>query len=133
MASYNPSSGSRRPAVLVTTWLLAASLLALVAVAWRLGAPSLLAAGAVDDITVRGCIERDAASRAPIYKLAESPGSRVFRLTASKDVDVPSHVGQTVDATGTIADPGGRQTREPELVVKTLSVVRDSCSSAGAR
>jgi hypothetical protein len=123
---------SRRALVYAATLLVTASLVPLVALAWRLAAPTLLAEQA-GDLSVRGCIERDAASRTPIYKLAESPGSRVFRLTAAKDIDVPSHVGQTVDVTGTVADSGGRQTREPELVVKKLTVVRDSCTSARAR
>jgi hypothetical protein len=81
------------------------------------------------DITVRGCVERDAASRAPLFRLVEDPGTRIFRLTAPKDIDVASHVGHTVDVSGVVTpDAPGRQAREPELVVKKLVLVRASCS-----
>lgn len=85
------------------------------------------------DVTVRGCVERDAASRAPLYRLAEdAPGTRIFRLTFPKDIDVPSQVGHTVEVTGTVA-AGGGQSRDPELAVKKLTPVRDSCSLPSLR
>jgi hypothetical protein len=133
MADQNSPLISTRTVVLVALFLLAAAVPPLLASAWFLHGESSVLVAQSADITVHGCIERDAASRTPIYKLAESPGSRLFRLTATKEIDVPSHVGHTVDVTGTVADSGGRQTREPELIVKKLSDVRDSCTSASAR
>ena len=97
-------------------------------VAWSGEGPAQAA-----DVTVRGCVERDAASRAPLYRLAEdAPGTRIFRLTFAKDIDVPSQVGHTVEVTGTIA-AGGGQSRDPELAVKKLTPVRDSCSRPSLR
>jgi hypothetical protein len=89
-------------------------------------------AGQAGDITVRGCVERDAAAKAPLYKLLEDPGGRVFRLTAPKDIDLSAQVGHTVDVTGTVG-AAGPQTRDPELIVKRLELVRNSCALAGAR
>jgi hypothetical protein len=117
---------------LIAAFLLAASVPPLVTVGFLAASvPTAKVEAQSADITVRGCVERDAASRAPVYKLIEQPGSRIFHLTAPKDIDVASQVGHTVDVTGTMgADAPGRQTREPELVVKKLAVVRDSCTSA---
>jgi hypothetical protein len=84
------------------------------------------------EVTVRGCVERDAASRAALYKLVEDPGTRVFRLTAPKDIDVATQVGHTVDVTGALTT-SGPQTRDPELLVKKLELVRPSCANPGAR
>src|SRR5579862_4869602 len=87
---------------------------------------TIAAAGQSGDITVRGCVERDAASRAPLYKLLEdAPGTRVFHLTFPKEIDVLSQVGHTVDVTGTPAAAGG-QSRDPDLAVKKLTSVRES-------
>jgi hypothetical protein len=83
-------------------------------------------------IIVRGCVERDAASKAPLYKLLEDAGGRVFRLTSPKAIDLSSQVGHTVDVTGTLA-PAGPETRDPELLVKRLDLVRNACTNAGAR
>jgi hypothetical protein len=81
-----------------------------------------------DDITVRGCVERDAASRSAVYKLAEqAPGTKVYRLIAPKEIDVGAHVGHTVDVTGTATIASGRA---PELAVKSLTMVRASCSDS---
>ncbi len=86
---------------------------------------------AVDDVTVRGCVERDAASRSAVYKLAElAPSTKVYRLLAPKEIDVGAHVGHTVDATGTVATPSGRA---PELTVKSLTMVKDSCAEPSVR
>jgi hypothetical protein len=133
MADTDSPLFSTKLLVLVALFLLAASVPPFVASVWFLRGETSVVSAQGADVTVHGCIERDAASRTPIYKLAESPGTRLFRLTAPKEIDVPSHVGHTVDVTGTIADAGGRQTREPELVVKTLTDVRASCTSAIGR
>jgi hypothetical protein len=113
--------------------------LALVAAVISAGAGSRLAARAGDgirqsgDVTVRGCVERDAASRSPLFKLLEdAPGTRIFRLTFPKDIDVPSQVGHTVDVTGTVG-AGGAQSHDPDLAVKKLTSVRDSCAVPALR
>lgn len=86
------------------------------------------------DVTVRGCVERDAASRVPLYELLEdAPGTRVFRLTFPKDVDVPSQVGHTVEVIGTVTASASGQTREPDFTVKKLTVVRETCTGFAAR
>lgn len=85
-------------------------------------------AGQSGDITVRGCVMKDAASRVPLYKLLEdAPGTRVFRLTFPKEIDVAAQVGHTVDATGAVVATTG--SHDPGLALKKLTVVRDSCSS----
>ena len=79
-------------------------------------------------ITVTGCIEKDAASSVPIYKLVvPPPNSKIYRLSAPKEIDVASHVGHTVDVTGVATERQG--SREPELAVSRLTMVRDSCPS----
>ncbi len=97
--------------------LIATSMLAGgVAVAWlTLSAPTIVAQAA--DVTVRGCVERDAAASAPIYKLVTpAPAVKIYRLTVPKDIDIAAHVGHTVDITGAVsADPPGRSSsRESE-------------------
>lgn len=104
----------------------------------RLIATAIVTAGVVvayaqaADVTVRGCVERDAAASAPIFKLVTAAPVKIYRLTAPKDIDIAAHVGHTVDVTGAVsADPPGRSSsREPELVVKKLAMVSDKCGSA---
>jgi len=102
-----------------------------VALVWsNLAAPIVVAQAA--DVTVRGCVERDAAASTPIYKLVTpAPAVKIYRLSAPKDIDIAAHVGHTVDITGTVsADPPGRSSsRESELVVKKLAMVNSSCGS----
>ena len=95
-----------------------------------LAAPTVVAQAA--DVTVRGCVERDAAASVPIYKLVTpAPAVKIYRLTAPKDIDIAAHVGHTVDITGTVsADPPGRSSsRESEIVVKKLTMVNSACGS----
>jgi hypothetical protein len=87
------------------------------------------------DVTVRGCVERDAAASTPIYKLVTpAPALKIYRLSAPKEIDIAAHVGHTVDITGSVsADPPGRSSsRESELTVKKLTMVRDACSTGAA-
>jgi len=88
-------------------------------------------AGQGGDVTVRGCVERDAAASNPIFKLVTPAPVKIYRLTAPKEIDVAAHVGHTVDITGAVsADPPGRSSsRESELVVKKLTMVSDKCGS----
>jgi len=99
--------------------------------AWIVIAQSGLA-GQGGDVTVRGCVERDAAASSPIFKLVTPAPVKIYRLTAPKEIDVAAHVGHTVDITGAVsADPPGRSSsRESELVVKKLSMVSDKCGAA---
>jgi len=79
------------------------------------------------EVTVRGCVERDAAARTPIYKLVT--GDRIYRLEPAGKVDLAGALGHTVDATGTVATrdtPRGRP--ESVLVVSGLKSVSTSCS-----
>jgi hypothetical protein len=100
----------------------------------RVSAPTAAVRNQGADVTVRGCVERDAASRVPLYELLQdAPGTRVFRLTFPKDVDVPSHVGHTVDITGTVTASASGQTREPDFTVKKLTVVRETCTGFASR
>ena len=78
-------------------------------------------------VTVRGCVERDAAARAAIYKLVT--GDRIYRLEPAGNVDLAGALGHTVDATGTVSTrdtPRGRP--ESVLVVSGLKTVSNTCS-----
>ena len=101
-----------------------------VAVVWLTVATPIVVAQAAD-VTVRGCVERDAAASTPIYKLVTPAPIKIYRLSVPKDIDIAAHVGHTVDITGTVsADPPGRSSsRESELVVKKLAMVNSSCGS----
>jgi hypothetical protein len=79
------------------------------------------------DVTVRGCVERDAASRAAIYKLVA--GDRIYRLEPAGKVDLAGVLGHTVDATGTVSTretPRGRP--ESILSVSSVKSVSTTCS-----
>ena len=76
---------------------------------------------------MRGCVERDAAARAPIYKLVA--GDRIYRLEPVGKVDLAGALGHTVDATGTVSTretPRGRP--ESVLMISALKTVSNSCS-----
>jgi hypothetical protein len=78
------------------------------------------------EVTVRGCVERDAAARAPIYKLVTA--DRIYRLEPAGKVDLAGALGHTVDATGTVSTrdtPRGRP--ESVLLVTGLKSVSDRC------
>jgi len=111
-------------------WAPAAIACAAVTTAWIvIGQSGVRSQGA--DVTVRGCVERDAAASTPIFKLVTPPPEKIYRLSAPKEIDIAAHVGHTVDVTGTVsADPPGRSSsRESELVVKKLAMVNSSCGS----
>jgi len=114
----------------VTRWTAAAIVSAAAVAAWIvIGQSTVRGQGA--DVTVRGCVERDAAASTPIFKLVTPPPEKIYRLSAPKEIDIAAHVGHTVDITGTVsADPPGRSSsRESELVVKKLAMVNSSCGS----
>ncbi|MCC7010311.1 MAG: hypothetical protein IT184_16000 [Acidobacteria bacterium] len=74
-------------------------------------------------ITVVGCVERDAASRADIYKLVvkANGGSRIYRLSAGGNVDIPGALGRTVEVTGTVG-------ANDVLTVQKMRTVSERCS-----
>ena len=79
------------------------------------------------EVTVRGCVERDAAARAAIYKLVS--GDRIYRLEPVGKVDLAGALGHTVDATGTVSTrdtPRGRP--ESVLMISGLKSVSNTCS-----
>jgi hypothetical protein len=79
------------------------------------------------EVTVRGCVERDAAARSAVYKLVA--GDRLYRLQPAGKVDLAGALGHTVDATGTVSTrdtPRGRP--ESVLAVTALKTVANSCS-----
>jgi hypothetical protein len=82
-----------------------------------------------DAITVSGCVERDAATRTPVYKLVARTGggTAVYRLTSGADVDLASALGHTVEVTGTVS--GGDRPREERVItVQKLRSISDRCS-----
>ena len=68
----------------MTRLIATATITAGVAVAWlSLAAPTVVAQAA--DVTVRGCVERDAAASTPIYKLVTpAPAVKIYRLTRAE-------------------------------------------------
>ena len=83
-------------------------------------------------VTVTGCVEKDAASSTPIYKLIvpqPDGGSVVYQLNAPGNTPVPAAVGKTAKVTGpvTIEKRAGRDIRV--ITVKTFEVVADGCRS----
>ena len=82
-------------------------------------------------VTVRGCLEKDAASRVAIYKLAAATasGTVMYRLTASGAIDFEAELGRTVEVTGTLSarDPN-RPREELSIAVQALKRTADRCS-----
>jgi hypothetical protein len=79
------------------------------------------------EVTVRGCVERDAAARTPVYKLVTS--ERIYRLAPAGKVDLAGAIGHTVDATGTVAMRETTRGRdEAVLSVTALKSVANRCS-----
>jgi hypothetical protein len=80
--------------------------------------------------TVTGCVERDAASRAPIFKLIvpqPDGGSRIYQLSAPASVDLPAVVGKTAEVSGTVTVEKRARRDVHVLTIKTLKVVSDRC------
>jgi len=80
------------------------------------------------DVTVRGCVEQDAAARTPVYKLIAA--DQIYRLESPASINLAAELGHTVDATGTVtrrdSPRPGRQ--DVVLSVKQLKTVADKCS-----
>ena len=77
------------------------------------------------DATVRGCLERDAASRSPVYKLVSN--GQIFRLEGSGDF--AANVGHTVEATGSVSKRETARGREENVLsVRSLKSVAPTCS-----
>lgn len=97
-------------------------------VAVVLSQPATVGARQDQDVTVRGCVERDAASRAPVYKLIAD--GQIYLLEATANVNVAAELGHTVDATGSVSrrDSGRAGRQDVVLTVKQLKMVSDHCS-----
>lgn len=81
-------------------------------------------------ITVTGCIEKDAATSTPIYKVivTQPDGtSAIYQLNAPGNATVTNSAGKTakVDGTLTIEKRAGREVKV--ITVKTFEVVADGC------
>ena len=84
-----------------------------------------------ESVAVTGCVEQDAASKAPGYKLIakSARGTQIYRLTAPSSIDLAAELGRMVEATGTLtkrpADRGGRE--ELDLAARSIKRVADRC------
>ena len=81
-------------------------------------------------VTLTGCLERDAASRAPVFKLVTktASGSVIYRLTASAGIDFAAEVGHVMEMTGSVVDKDPERPRdEAVLTVRSMRRVADRC------
>jgi hypothetical protein len=79
------------------------------------------------DVTVRGCVERDAAARAPVYKLVAA--GRIYQLEPAGNVDLAGALGHTVEATGAVSvRETARGRKENVLAVRAIKSVAPTCS-----
>jgi hypothetical protein len=79
-------------------------------------------------------VERDAASRAPIFKLIvpqPDGGSLIYQLSAPASVDLPAVVGKTAEVSGTVTVEKRARRDVHVLTIKTLKVVSDRCGGLG--
>jgi len=81
-------------------------------------------------VTETGCLERDAASRVPIFKLVTktASGTAVYRLTAASAIDFAPEVGHVVEVTGALTerDPN-RPQDEAVISVRSMRKIADRC------
>ena len=85
-----------------------------------------IAVPAEDDVTVTGCLERDAAATMPIFLLTvDQPTKATYHLRGPEELK--SHLGKTVRVTGPLerTTSGGRE--EWLLTVRRYAVVASSC------
>lgn len=81
-------------------------------------------------VTLTGCLERDAASRAPVFKLVTrtASGSTIYRLTAAAGVDFAPEIGRTMEMTGSLVEANPDRPRdEAVLTVRSMRRVADRC------
>lgn len=83
-------------------------------------------------VTVTGCVERDAASTTPVYKIIvpQTGGkTEIYQLTSENAAEVSASVGKTARVTGTVVveKRAGREIKV--LQVKELAVMADKCDS----
>ena len=110
--------------------LVVIGVLALLGVGVGVGALTLSIAPQAPATTVTGCVERDAASRMPIFKLMvplPDGGTRIYQLNAPASIDLAAAVGKTAAVTGTVSveKRAGRDVHV--LAVTALKVVADRC------
>ncbi len=79
------------------------------------------------EVTVRGCVERDAASRAPVYKLVAQ--GQIYALQPAGNVDLAGALGHTVEATGAVSKRETARGREENVMaVRAIKSVSPTCS-----
>jgi hypothetical protein len=96
--------------------------------------PASLAAWQEPPLKVTGCVERDAASRTPAFKLVVvHPESRtkVYVLRAPKEIDVGGAVGKLAAVTGDVVREHAAGREIEILNVKALEVVNNECKGRG--
>ena len=77
-------------------------------------------------VTVRGCLERDAAARRPVYKLVSD--GRIYHLEPAGKVDLAGALGHTVEATGIVSvRETARGRKENVLAVSAIKSVAETC------
>ena len=83
-------------------------------------------------VMLSGCVERDAAASAPVFKLVvrmEDGRTRLYQLNAPANMDLPAVVGKTAQVTGvpTVEQRSGRTVNV--INVKSLKVVAEGCDA----
>ncbi len=100
--------------------------------AWARFTAAPVLAPAQQTVVLKGCLERDAASSTPVFRLVVSAGggSKLYRLLPSSGIDLAAHVGHTVEITGTTTPPNSNDRgghAEPDVTVKKLVLVSNGC------
>jgi hypothetical protein len=82
------------------------------------------------DVTVSGCLERDAAASSVVYKLVAKDASgdpKIYRLSAPDSIDLKAHLGHTIELTGTVTTASRNGRDELSMAIKSLKMVSSSC------
>jgi hypothetical protein len=106
-------------------------------VLWLIGALAVsmfvgrsVLAGGQRAITISGCLERDAAARAPVFKLITktASGTTIYQLSAAGPIDFAAEVGHVVEVTGSVTERDPRRPQdEAVLTVKSMRKIADRC------
>jgi hypothetical protein len=106
-------------------------------VLWLIGALAVsmfvgrsVLAGGQRAITISGCLERDAAARAPVFKLITktASGTTIYQLSAAGPIDFAAEVGHVVEVTGSVTERDPRRPQdEAVLTVRSMRKIADRC------